>query len=477
MALYDFLNELNKQTRGDLRVDEYSRILYSTDASIYQVKPHGVLIPQTMDDVQAAVELGAKHQVALLARTGGSSLAGQAVNEALVMDFTRHLNGILEMNREEKWVRVQPGIVLDELNYYLRPYGLKYGPDPASSSRAAMGGIVSNNSTGAHSILYGMTADHVLEMSVILNDGSTARFGPLAENELAVKMKGNGRDAQITRAIHQLTQDPARQAIIRDGTPRHWRRCGGYNLDRFVPDGVTFQWPYDPRFNLAKLVCGAEGTLAVITEIKLNLVPLPQMSALAIVHFESLPEALTAVPIILETGPAAVEVLDHYGLTLCREVPEYARLLDGFIEGDPNCVLITEFYGESEAELKSMVERLVSHLKGQMVPVTAVVPAFDSQLQADVWKVRKVGLGLLMSIKGDYKPIPFIEDAAVPVEHLAEYVTKVEQFCHDIGANVAYYAHASAGCLHIRPLINTKMAEEVAKLPQITEFSVDLLRG
>ncbi|HID53146.1 MAG TPA: FAD-binding oxidoreductase, partial [Anaerolineae bacterium] len=477
MALYDFLNELNKQTRGDLRVDEYSRILYSTDASIYQVKPHGVLIPQTMDDVQAAVELGAKHQVALLARTGGSSLAGQAVNEALVMDFTRHLNGILEMNREEKWVRVQPGIVLDELNYYLRPYGLKYGPDPASSSRAAMGGIVSNNSTGAHSILYGMTADHVLEMSVILNDGSTARFGPLAENELAVKMKGNGRDAQITRAIHQLTQDPARQAIIRDGTPRHWRRCGGYNLDRFVPDGVTFQWPYDPRFNLAKLVCGAEGTLAVITEIKLNLVPLPQMSALAIVHFESLPEALTAVPIILETGPAAVEVLDHYGLTLCREVPEYARLLDGFIEGDPNCVLITEFYGESEAELKSMVERLVSHLKGQMVPVTAVVPAFDSQLQADVWKVRKVGLGLLMSIKGDYKPIPFIEDAAVPVEHLAEYVTKVEQFCHDIGANVAYYAHASAGCLHIRPLINTKMAEEVAKLPQITEFPVDLLRG
>ncbi|HFQ94132.1 MAG TPA: FAD-binding oxidoreductase, partial [Anaerolineae bacterium] len=477
MNLYDFLNELDKQTRGDLRLDEYSRILYSTDASIYQVKPHGVLIPQTMEDAQAAVELAVKYQVPLLARTGGSSLAGQAVNEALVMDFTRHLNGILELNREEKWVRVQPGIVLDELNYYLRPHGLKYGPDPASSSRAALGGIVSNNSTGAHSILYGMTADHVLEMSVILNDGSAARFGPLAERELAAKMKGNGRNAQITRAIYQLTQDPAHQTIIREGTPRHWRRCGGYNLDRFVPDGVTFQWPYDPRFNLAKLVCGAEGTLAVITEIKLNLVPLPKMSALAIVHFESLFEALTAVPVILETGPTAVEVLDHYGLTLCREVPEYARLLDGFIEGDPNCVLITEFYGESEAELKSKVARLKTHLKGQMVPVTAVVSAFDAQLQADVWKVRKVGLGLLMSIKGDYKPIPFIEDAAVPVEHLAEYVTKVEQFCHDIGTNVAYYAHASAGCLHIRPLINTKKAEEVAKLPRITDFSVDLLRG
>lgn len=476
-AVSDFLHTLNQQTTGEVRTDAYSRILYSTDASIYQVQPHGVLIPQTVDDVQAAVELAAKYQVPVLGRTAGSSLAGQAVNEALIIDFTRHLDQILEINPEEKWVRVQPGIVLDALNEQLRPYGLKYGPDPASSNRAAMGGIVSNNSTGAHSILYGMTADHVLEMNVILNDGSTAHFAPLTEAEVALKLKGNGRDAQIARAIHQLTQNPAHQAIIREGTPRHWRRCGGYNLDRFVPDGVTFQWPRDPRFNLAKLVCGAEGTLAIITDIKLNLVPRPTRSALAVVHFDSLFTALTAVPIILETGPTAVEVLDHYGLTLCREVPEYARLLDGFIEGDPNCVLITEFYGESEAELKDKVAKLQTHLKGQMVPVTAVVPAYTPQLQADVWKVRKVGLGLLMSIKGDYKPIPFIEDAAVPVEHLAEYVTKVEQFCHDIGTNVAYYAHASAGCLHIRPLINTKKAEEVAKLPQITRFSVELLKG
>ncbi len=479
-SLFDFLNELDKRTSGALRTDEYSRILYSTDASIYQVKPHGVLLPQTVDDVQAAVELAAKHHVPLLPRTGGSSLAGQAVNRALVMDFTRHLDQVLEVNQEEMWVRVQPGIVLDALNIYLRKYGLQFGPDPASSNRAAMGGIVSNNSTGSHSIMYGMTADHVLEMAVILADGTHTHFGPLDTAVLPQYLNRRGLEGEIYRQMHTLTQDAANQEIIRSGTPRHWRRCGGYNLDRLVPVSngrPTYRWPYDDRFNLAKLICGAEGGLGVITELKLNLVPLPQHTALAIVHFNSLPEALTAVPLMLEVGPSAVELLDNLGLTMCRDVPEYARLLSTFVQGTPNCVLITEFYGESEAELVSKIDNLERHMKGQMVNFTAVSRALTPAQQTDVWTVRKVGLGLMMSIKGDHKPIPFIEDAAVPVEHLAEYVTKIERFCNDIGTNVAYYAHASAGCIHIRPLINSKKAAEVAKLPVITEFSVDLLRG
>ncbi|MEZ4593885.1 MAG: FAD-linked oxidase C-terminal domain-containing protein [Chloroflexota bacterium] len=479
-ALFDFLNELDKRTRGALRTDEYSRILYSTDASIYQVKPHAVLLPQTVDDVQAAVELAAKHGVPLLPRTGGSSLAGQAVNRALVMDFTRHLDQVLELNQEEMWVRVQPGIVLDALNIYLRKFGLQFGPDPASSNRAAMGGIVSNNSTGSHSIMYGMTADHVLEMELLLADGTLTRFGPLESAALWQQTQKSGLEGDIYRQMHALTQDAANQEIIRSGTPRHWRRCGGYNLDRLVPVSngrPTYRWPYDERFNLAKLICGAEGGLGVITELKLNLVPLPKKTALAIVHFNSLSEALTAVPLMLEVGPSAVELLDNLGLTMCRDVPEYARLLSGFIQGTPNCVLITEFYGESEAELVSKMDNLERHMKGQLVNFTAVSRALTPAQQTDVWTVRKVGLGLMMSIKGDHKPIPFIEDAAVPVEHLAEYVTKVERFCNDLGTNVAYYAHASAGCIHIRPLINTKKATEVAKLPQITEFSVDLLRG
>ncbi len=463
MSLFNFLEELRAAVDGDLRTDQISRVLYSTDASIYQVMPHAVLIPKTIDDVGTAVTLAAAHNVPVLPRTAGSSLAGQAVNEALIIDFTRHLDHILEFNAEERWVRVQPGVVLDSLNAYLRPHGLQFGPDPASSNRAGMGGIVSNNSTGSHSILYGMTADHVLEVDVILSDGSLAHFGAVTADELAAAQEKEGLEGEIYRQISTIAQE---KEVIRAGTPPHWRRCGGYNLDRL-----------EESFNLASLVCGAEGTLAVITAIKLNLVPLPPMTALAIIHFEDLETALRAVPTILQTDPTVVELLDNLGLTLCRDVPEYARLLDGFIDGTPNCVLISEFYGKTEAELRAKAAHLESHLQAAAAGAGSIVSAFDAQLQANVWKVRKVGLGLLMSIKGDVKPLPFIEDAAVPVAHLAEYVKKLEAFCNDLGTDVAYYAHASAGCLHVRPLINAKIAEEVAKMPQIVDFAVDLLHG
>ncbi len=476
MQLDDFFAELRPRITGDLRTDIYNRTLYSTDASIYRQMPYGVLLPKTTEDVHAAVELAAKHGVPVLPRTGGSSLAGQAVNEALVIDMTRHLNAVLEFNTDDKWVRVQPGLVLDELNLYLRPHGLQFGPDPASSNRAAMGGIVSNNSTGSHSIVYGMTADHVQATNVILSDGSTATFESLNADQLAQKQNLTNFEGMLYRNLVQLVQNPAHQERIRTATPRHWRRCGGYNLDRLV-DGCTFHTPRPPRFNLADLVCGAEGGFAVMTDVTLNLVPVPQRTALAVIHFDDLFKALTAVSVVLEVGPSAVELLDHLGLSLCRGVPQYARLLDTFIEGDPNCLLITEFYGTSQAELRTKIDRLKAHLKQQGVGTGAVVAAFDPQQQSNVWTVRKVGLGLLMSIKGDHKPIPFIEDAAVPVEHLAEYVTKIENYCTDRNIRVAYYAHASAGCLHIRPLINTKAAEEIRHLPEIISFAVDLLKG
>jgi FAD/FMN-containing dehydrogenase/Fe-S oxidoreductase len=471
-AVQDFLNDLDKRVAGDLRTDVYNRILYSTDASIYQVMPYGVLLPKTVEDVHAAVELAAQYRVPILPRAAGSSLAGQAVNEALVIDTTRHLNQVLEVNPEERWVRVQPGLVLDELNLYLQLMGLQFGPDPASSNRAAMGGIVSNNSTGAHSILYGMTADHVLETNVILSDGTYTTFGPLEADQLAQRRERSGLEGEVYRRVWELARDQA--DVIRKGTPRHWRRCGGYNLDRFVDGGVTFIRTPDPRFNLAKLVCGAEGTLAFITDVKLSLEPLPTKTALAVVHYDSLYEALSSVPAILEVGPSVVELIDNLGLTMCHDVPQYARLLTGFVEGNPNCILITEFYGETDTELAAKVQKLETHLQDAGVRCH-VVPAFDKSLQGDIWKVRKVALGLMMSIKGDHKPIPFIEDAAVPPDHLADYVTQVEQFCNDIGTDVAYYAHASAGCIHIRPLINAKLASEVTKLPQIVDFATGLL--
>lgn len=476
--LTDFLADLDQRVTGELRTDRMNRILYSTDASIYQMMPYGVLIPKTVDDLFAAVELAVQYEVPLLPRTAGSSLAGQAVNEALVIDFTRHLDQVLEVNAEERWVRVQPGIVLDTLNLYLQPYGLKFGPDPASSNRAAMGGIVSNNSTGSHSILYGMTADHVLETNVILNDGSAVHFHPLDDTQLREARQRTGREGEIYRQISELLAVPGNRAAIAAGTPRHWRRCGGYNLDRLIDDpALTFRWPKEKRFNLSELICGAEGTLGVITEMKLNLVPLPQMSALAIIQFDDLADALSAVPIILQVQPTAVELLDNLGLTLCRKVPEYARLLHTFLDGQPHCVLITEFYGHSERELRQRIDELQTLVMREKTGATQVTPAIESWRQANIWKVRKVGLGLMMSVKGDHKPIPFIEDAAVPPEHLAEYVIRLEKFCNDMGTHVAYYAHASAGCIHIRPLINSKSASEIAKMPQIIEFAVDLLHG
>ncbi|MDQ7053890.1 MAG: FAD-binding oxidoreductase [candidate division KSB1 bacterium] len=330
--LNDFFNELKKRVDGELRTDRYTRVLYSTDASIYQVMPLGVLFPKSVDDVQAAVELAHRFELPILPRTAGTSLAGQAVNEALVIDFTPHMDAIVAINPEEHWVRVQPGRVLDELNLALAKYGLQFGPDPASSNRAAMGGIVSNNSTGSHSILYGMTADHLLEVTVILSDGSQATFGPVGAADLQQKKSGNGFESTIYREFHELVHE--NENLIREKTPRHWRRCGGYNLDRFV-DGPSFRYPRDPRFNLAQVIAGSEGTLAVITEVKLNIVPKPKHTALAIVQFDALYDALAATPVILETDPSAVELLDQLALRLSRNIPEYARLLKTFISGDP----------------------------------------------------------------------------------------------------------------------------------------------
>ncbi len=469
--LDDFFAELKKRIDGEVRTDRYSRVLYSTDASIYQVMPLGVLIPRSVEDVQAAVTLASQFGVPILPRTAGTSLAGQAVNEALVIDFTRHLDRIIEIQPEERWVRVQPGRVLDELNIELAKYGLQFGPDPASSNRSAIGGIVANNSTGSHSILYGMTADHLLEVNVILSDGSEATFGPVGAAELAQKKAGGSFENTIYREFDRIIQE--NENVIREHTPKHWRRCGGYNLDRFV-EGPPFRYPRDPRFNLAQIISGSEGTLAVITEAKLNLVPRPKHTALAIVQFDALYDALAATPVILETEPSAVELLDQLALRLSRNIPEYARLIQTFISGDPYCVLITEFYGDTPQEAAAKVERLQRHLQKQRVG-TAIIPVIQPEHQANVWAVRKVGLGLIMGMKGDHKPLPFIEDAAVPVQHLADYVTQIEKFCHDLGNQVTYYAHASAGCIHIRPVINAKDAADVAKLPKISQFAVELL--
>ncbi len=460
----DFWAELRRRVAGDVKNDLYSRTLYSTDASNYQVQPLGVFFPRNADDIQAATEIAAKYRVPVLVRGGGTSLAGQAVNEALIMDASRHMTRVLEVNTDEKWARVQPGLVLDHLNDFVAPHGLKYGPDPASSNRATLGGIVGNNSTGSHSIVYGMTADHILRTDVVLSDGSTAQFTPLTTAEFERARAKNGLEGDIYRGLAKLLAE--NEQVIADGTPSHWRRCGGYNVDRLIRTDTI---------NLAKLMVGAESTLGAVTEITLNLVEKPNFTALAVVHFDTVMRALEAVPLLLETNPSAVELIDELALRMSREVPEYARQLT-FLEGTPNAILVTEYTGNSAAEVKGKLDTLDRFLEKHRIG-TANVRAETAEMQANVWAVRKNSLGLLMRVKGDYKPLPFIEDSAVPVEHLPEYVSQIQQICTELDTKLVYYAHASAGCLHIRPLVNLKTADGIEKMERISRAAAELVAG
>ncbi len=460
--LADFAAALRPHIAGELRTDAMTRTLYSTDASLYQIMPHAVLIPRTAEDVLAAVNVAAAHDMPVLARAAGTSLAGQAVNAALVIDFSRHLDAILAIDPAARRAVVQPGVVVDDLNAALRPHGLQFGPDPASSDRSTLGGAVANNATGSHSTRYGMTTDHVLAMDVVLADGTTARL-----------TAGDGGGASpagataITAAVAGLLAGEDNRRAIRAGTPRHWRRCGGYALDRLLPDRAG---------DLAALVCGSEGTLAIMTAITLNLVPRPAHTGLILLHVDDLYAALAAVPDILATDPSAVELLDTLSLTMGYNVPEYARLLASVVPGRPRGLLVVEYSGQSEAAARAGVERL-ERLAARLPGIVAATPALTAAHQAAVWAVRKANLGLLMSMKGDMKPVPSIEDAAVPVADLPEYVRRVEDFCAGLDTPISYYAHAGAGCLHIRPLINRRSAAQLARLPAIARFSAAAVRG
>ncbi len=462
--LEEFAARLRPRLRGSLCMDPMTRALYATDASIYRMEPVGVLLPAHADDVQAALELAQEFGIPVLPRGGGSSLAGQAVNEALVIDFTPRLHRILEINAEERWVRVEPGCPLEQLNKALQPYGLMVGPDPASGGRATLGGMLANNSTGAHSILYGNMIRHVHAVEALLADGTPVHFEPLSADAWAERTRRDGPEGRLYRELDALLREKG-DVIARD-TPRHWRRNSGYRLEYLL----------DPaERNLAQLLCGSEGTLAVVTELTVKLVPRPKRTALGVVHFHTRDEALRAVTTILETEPSAVELFDGVAIEATRHAPGYAPLLATFIQGDPGAVLITEYFGESEAELVHRLDVLEATLRraGQGY---AVVRALQPEHIRNVWNVRSEGVGLVMGVKGDHKPIPIIEDAAVPVEHLADYVADLERLLQETNTRAVFYAHASAGCLHIRPFINTKDAREVEKMRDIAVGSMELVK-
>ena len=454
---------LRERVAGEVRFDPVSRVLYSTDASIYQMEPLGVVIPHSVDDVLAVMEVAAANRVPVLPRAGGTSLAGQTVNHAIVMDFSKRLNSVLEVNREESWARVRPGIVLDQLNRELRPYGLMYAPDPSTSSRACVGGGVGNNTCGAHSVIYGKTLDHIMEVDVVLSDGAPAHFRPLTPAELEARLSGAGLESDIYRGVRRLAQENAPEIAAR--YPNIMRRVSGYNLDEFVTD---------TPFNLTKMVVGSEGTLCVVTEAKVNLVPRPTMTGLAIVHFADIFGASEAVKDILEHHPSSIEIMDKMVLDRSRQSARLAANMS-FIEGDPGAILAVEFYGESADELHGKLEGLKLDLQLKRHGY-ACVNLLDRAAQAMVWQVRKDGLGLLSSMHGDAKPLPFVEDTAVDPERMGDFVREFDEIVRNNGTEAAYYGHASVGCLHIRPVVSLKNQEGVDRMFVIADEISDLVK-
>ena len=471
--------QLSNTLAGEVRFDLYSKALYSTDASLYQIQPIGVVIPKDSQDVIKTVQIAAARNIPILPRGGGTSLAGQSVGKAIVLDMSKYMNQLLEVNVAERWARVQPGIVLDELNHKLKPHGLMYAPDVATSSRANVGGTIGNNSAGSHSLIYGKTIDHVMSLDLVLSNADEITASPISIAELETKKQCNTLEANIYRELCRVCAD--NEDEIRKRYPRILRRVAGYNLDEFIPNaGSKEVTPYrrdgcdaDHPFSLTKILVGSEGTLATTLEATINLVPIPKLTALCVVHFESLVGSMEAMQPILECNPTAVELIDKTILDMARGSLEFSRLTT-FIQGEPAALLAVEFYGETQAELESQLDRLEKTLKSTGFGY-AFVRCFTSEEKSRVWETRKAGLGLLMGMKGDAKPVGFVEDAAVPIENLPEYVRRFDEIVTSHDTTAAYYAHASVGLLHNRPIVNLKSETDIQKMHDIASEVRDLL--
>jgi len=451
----DLYEALKKRISGEVRFDKVSRLLYSTDASIYEIEPLGVVLPRTHEDVFAVMEITRDFNVPVLPRGAGTSLAGQTVGEAVVMDMSKYLNRVLEVNTEERWALVEPGTVQEQLNLHLKPMGFLFGPDTSTANRATLGGMMGNNSAGSHSIVYGKTIDHVLETHVVLASGEGREFRDMPPNVATETIGIEGRIAEIVAA---------NRAEIDRRFPTIQRRVSGYNLDEFVRSG---------KFNLSKLIVGSEGTLAAVHQAKVKIEPRPAATALCVVHFKDIVESIRATDFILPFQPSAIELVDDLILNLARGSLELSRQMD-FIDGDPGAILLVEFYGESEADCRSRIEGLEAVLKREKLGY-AYVRSFEAAEQTRIWKLRKAGLGLLLGMKGERKPIAFVEDCAVDPSKLSEFFVRFREVIHKYDTTAGYYGHASVGCLHIRPLINTKNRREIQVMKDMTTEIADLV--
>ncbi|WP_316814556.1 FAD-binding and (Fe-S)-binding domain-containing protein [Pedobacter nyackensis] len=468
------LKALAASVEGDLYTDDTTRILYATDASAYSEMPLAVAIPLTIADLKQLIDFAGQEGTSLIPRTAGTSLAGQVVGNGIVVDVSKHFNKILEINSEERWVRVQPGVVRDELNASLKRLGLFFGPETSTANRAMIGGMVGNNSCGSNSIVYKSTREHTLEINALLSDGSEVVFKPLTFDEFIAKCEGTTLEAALYRSIRTQLGDYQNQLEIRKEFPKKSveRRNTGYAIDILLESSPFTAGGED--FNFCKLIAGSEGTLAFITEIKLNLEPLPPGHAgLLCVHFNTLEEALRANMVALKYKPNAVELIDHYILECTRDNIEQ-RENSFFVQGEPDALLVIEYTRDTHAE----VLEIVTHVEAEMRSLSLgyYFPVLYGSDMKKVWSLRKAGLGLLSNLPGDEKAVPVIEDTAVDVEDLPAYIRDFNEILNKHGLFSVHYAHAGSGELHLRPILNLKSAEGNAMFRLIAEEIATLVK-
>ena len=457
--------ELEHAIEGEVRFDTVTRALYSTDASVYQIEPTGVVIVRSRDDIVRTIQIASRHGVPITARGGGTSQAGQAIGAGLQLDTAKYFNRVLEVNPEERWARVEPGIVLDELNAQLLPHRLRFAPDISTANRATIGGMISNNSSGARSVRYGKTIDHVLDLHVALSDGSVVHLRPLAPDELDPVSATDTLEGRCYRTLRRLGLEHAAEVDRR--YPKILRRVGGYNLDAFTD-------PARP-FNLANLIVGSEGTLGLVVEARVNLVRLPNAQAVLTLEFDDLLDALGATPAILEHRPSAVEVMDRFILDYARSSPALDSLRRAVLQGDtPGALLCVELQADSAAELPDRLAAIERDLASRGIEARTT-RAVEPAAQARIWRLRQAALGLSMAMTGDAKSVSFVEDTAVAPERLRDYIARFLDIVRRHGSTTGVYAHASVGCLHVRPVVNLKTEAGVRQFEAIARDIAELV--
>lgn len=458
---------LAREVQGEILFGRGDRGRYATDASIYQADPIGVLVPKTFDDVRVAASVCAELGAPFVARGGGTSQCGQTVGLALVLDNSKHLNRVLDFDREAMTVTVEPGIVLDHLNAWLKPHGVWFPVDVSTSAQCTLGGMAGNNSCGSRSIQYGNMVHNVLSIDALLADGTEGRFGPLA----AAMLTDSGRIASIVRRLQEIAVREHDE--IARTVPKVMRRVGGYNLDIFNPQSER---PYtaDNSPNLAHLLVGSEGTLALTRQITLQLAPLPAHKTLGVVNFPTFYQAMDMAQHIVKLGPVAVELVDRTMIDLARNNPAFGPTIERALIGAPQAILLVEFAGIQQDEQAARLRQLVE-LMGDLGLPNSVVEMPEPAAQQALWSVRKAGLNIMMSMRGDGKPVSFIEDCAVPLEHLAEYTSRLTEVFHKHGTSGTWYAHASVGTLHVRPILDMR-TDGAGKMRAIAEEASAIVR-